>query len=193
VVVEGQFGAWTAIGAEQTASGYQVVFKNGAADQYTVWNLDDNGNYVGSATGVLSGSDMALQFLENTFQQDLNGNGQVGPVTTTIESLGVTHLDQVGDQFFLRDSGGAGPSLKYQGAVLVEGQVWNPIGAEQTASGYQIAFKNGAADQYTVWNLDGNGNHVSSATGVVTGSDMSLQVLENPFHQDLNQDGLIFA
>ena len=192
-LVDGQFGAWNPIGAEQTASGYQVVFKNGAADQYTVWNLDGNGNYVSSATGVLPGSDMALQFLENTFHQDLNGNGQVGPVTTTIESFGVTHLDHVGDQFFLRDAGGAGPSLKYQGAVLVDGQVWNPIGAEQTASGYEVAFKNGAADQYVVWNLDGNGNYTSNATGYVAGSDMSLQVLENSFHQDLNHDGLIFA
>ena len=27
------------------ASGYQVVWKNGGADQYVVWNLDSNGNW----------------------------------------------------------------------------------------------------------------------------------------------------
>jgi Ca2+-binding RTX toxin-like protein len=195
VVVEGQFGAWKPIGAEQTASGYQVALKNGAADQYSVWNTDANGNFTSGATDIVSGSNMALQFLENTFHQDLNGNGQIGPVTTTIESFGVTHLDDVGNQFFLRDSGGAGPSLKYQGAVVVEGQfgAWKPIGAEQMASGYQVAFQNGAADQYSVWNTDANGNFTSGATNIVSGSDMSLQALENPFHQDLNHDGLIFV
>ena len=71
-VVAGQFGAWTPIGAEKVGSGYQVVWKNGGADQYIVWNLDSNGNCTGNATGVVSGSEYAFQSLETTFQQDLN-------------------------------------------------------------------------------------------------------------------------
>src|SRR5436305_1832429 len=39
-------GAWTPIGTEQTASGYQVVLKNGTADSYIVWSVDSNGNYI---------------------------------------------------------------------------------------------------------------------------------------------------
>ena len=42
----GQFGAWTPIGAEQTASGYEVAWKIAGADQYAVWNTDSNGNYI---------------------------------------------------------------------------------------------------------------------------------------------------
>ena len=42
----GQFGAWTPIGAEQTASGYDVAWKITGADQYTVWNTDSSGNYI---------------------------------------------------------------------------------------------------------------------------------------------------
>ena len=37
-VVAGQFGAWTPLGVEKVGSGYQVVWKNGSADQYIVWN-----------------------------------------------------------------------------------------------------------------------------------------------------------
>ena len=37
--------AWSYIGAEQTASGYQVALRMPGADQYTVWNTDSNGNY----------------------------------------------------------------------------------------------------------------------------------------------------
>ena len=34
---------------------------------------------------------------------------------------------------------------------------WAPIGAEKTASGYEVAWKSGA-DLYTVWNTDAQGN-----------------------------------
>jgi 20S proteasome alpha/beta subunit len=190
--VVGQFGGWTAIGAEKTASGYEVAWKNGAADQYTVWNLDANGNYIGNATGVVSGADYALQSLETSFQQDLNLDGVTGARTTTIEAFGATRLDQVANEFFLHDGVGNGPSVKFQGTVYMPGQFggWTPIGAEKTASGYEVAWKNGAADQYTVWNLDANGNYTSSATGVVSGADYTLQSLETSFQQDLNLDGL---
>ena len=195
--VDGLFGVWTPIGAEKTASGYQVAWKFGAADQYVVWNLDDGGNYVGNATGYVSGSDMSLQGLETSFQQDLNGNGHIGPATVTIESFGATRLDEVGNQFFLRDGagegGGGGPALKYLGTGVTAGLfgAWNPIGAEKTASGYQLAWKFGAADQYAVWNLDNGGNFIGDVTGVVSGANMSLQVLETSFQQDLNGNGHI--
>ncbi len=190
---DGRFGAWTAIGAEKTGTGYEVVIKFGAADQYQVWNLDNAGNFLGAATGAVSGSDMDLQILETSFQQDLNGNGTIGPATTTIESFGVTHLDHVGNQFFLRDSLNAGPSLKFGGTPFTDGRfgAWTAIGAEKTGTGYEVAIKNGAADQYQVWNLDNAGNFLGAATGAVSGSDMDLQVLETSFQQDLNGNGTI--
>ena len=190
-LVAGQFGGWTPIGAEKVGSGYQVAWKNGSADQYTVWNTDSNGNCTGNATGVVSGSEYAFQSLEATFQQDLNADGMTGLKTTPIETSGATHLDQVANEFFLHDGGGNGPSLKYAGADLVAGQFggWTPIGAEKVGSGYQVAWKNGSADQYTVWNTDSNGNCTGNATGVVSGSEYAFQSLEATFQQDLNADG----
>ena len=37
-VVAGQFGAWTPLGAEKVGTGYQMVWQNGSADQYVIWN-----------------------------------------------------------------------------------------------------------------------------------------------------------
>ena len=186
-----QFGAWTPVGVEKVGSGYELVWKNGSADQYIVWNLDSNGNYASNATGPVSGADYAFQSLETTFQQDLNGDGTTGLKTTPIETSGATRLDQVANEFFLHDSGGIGPSLKYQGIAFTAGQFgsWTPVGAEKVGSGYQVAWKNGGADQYIVWNLDSNGNYASNATGAVSGSDPELQNLETVFQQDLNADG----
>ena len=68
---------------------------------------------------------------------------------------------------------------------------WVPIGAEQTASGYELAWKLTGSDQYTVWATDSSGNYTSSPLVVVSGSNPALQALETSFHQDLNGDGLI--
>ena len=81
-----------------------------------------------------------------------------------IEAIGSTSLVEVGNNFFLDSiSSGSGPSLKYGGADVVAGQfgAWTPIGAEQTASGYEVAWKVPGADQYTVWTTDSSGNYIS--------------------------------
>ena len=112
---------------------------------------------------------------------------------TVIESAGSTSLVAVGNHFFLDSiSTGSDPSLKYGGADVVAGQFggWTPIGAEQTASGYQVAWKVPGADQYSVWTTDSNGNFISTSA-VLSGSSSALQSFETSFHQDLNGDGAI--
>ena len=127
----GQFGAWAPIGAEQTASGYEVAWKLAGADQYTVWNTDSNGNYVSNSIGAVSGTSAALESLETSFHQDLNGDGVIGvPVTTVIEAFGSTSLVEVGTIIFLILSSGAGPELKYGGAPVVAGQ-FGGLGADR--------------------------------------------------------------
>jgi serralysin len=197
--VAGQFGGWAPIGAEQTAGGYEVAWKIPGADAYTVWNTDSAGNYTSNATDVVSGTSAALESLETSFHQDLNGDGMIGVLTagsgTAIESFGSTSLIEVGNSnFYLAAiSSGTGPELKYGGAAVVAGQFggWTPIGAEQTAGGYEIAWKIPGADAYTVWNTDSAGNYTSNGAAVVSGTSATLESLETSFHQDLNGDGII--
>ena len=94
---------------------------------------------------------------------------------------------------YLFDSNGSGPSLKASGMDYVAGQfgAWTPIGAEKTASGYEVAWKVDSADMYTVWNVDSQGNYIAHAIGFVSGSDSALQSFETSFVQDLNGDGKI--
>ena len=147
-------------------------------------------------TGYVSGTNYALKLLETSFHQDLNGDGQIGLVTTAIETQGATDLTHAGDHYFLYDSVGSGPSLKFGGADFVDGQFggWAPIGAEKTATGYQVAWKDASTGLYTAWNTDNNGNYVSNVdglTGYVSGTNSALQDLEPSFHQDLNGDGVV--
>ncbi|GLH77367.1 hypothetical protein SSBR45G_22750 [Bradyrhizobium sp. SSBR45G] len=199
VVVAGQLSGWEAIGAEATADGYQVAWKMAGADLYVVWNTDTNGNYVGGATGAVSGSSASLEALETTFHQDLNGDGTIGIPSATqggtvIETLGSTSLSLSGTTYLMAPvSGGSQVQVKFGGSVVVAGQLdgWAAIGAEATASGYQVAWKMAGADLYVVWNTDSSGNYVGGATGAVSGSSASLEALETSFHQDLNGDGTI--
>src|SRR5947208_2136887 len=117
----------------------------------------------------------------------------IAPPTTVIEANGSTHLTQIGNHLFLYDSAGSAPSLKYAGADVVAGQfgAWAPIGAEETISGYEVAWKVTASDQYTVWNTDSSGNYISIIIGTVSGTDHPFPSPEPLRSKDLNGDGLI--
>jgi len=186
----GEF-AWTPIGAEQTSTGYEIALKYAAIGEYTVWNTDTNGNVTYDPLGGgVSGTSTALEALEPSFHQDLNGDGVIGVL---IGSSASSNLVQVGDDYFLdNNSTGTGPEVMLGGAPLTAGEFpWTPIGAEQTSTGYEIALKYAAIGQYTVWNTDANGNVTYDPIGNVSGNSPVLEATELSFHQDLNGDGVI--
>src|SRR5207302_1581686 len=129
---------------------------------------------------------------EPSFHQDLNGDGSIGPVVTTIESFGSTRLVQSANHFLLFDSNGNGPSLKYGGSdfVVTPGS-WTPIGAEPIAGGYEVAWHVPGTDQWSIWTTDSNGNFSGNPVGVVTATSPTFESYEPSFHQDLNGDGTI--
>jgi hypothetical protein len=191
-VTVGSLGPWLAIAAESRSFGYQVVWQAGSTNQYIIWNLDGLGNYV-SDSGILLGSSYALQSLEPSFQQDLNGDGTTGVQTTLIESSGTTSLLQGADTYLMYAVGGSsGPQIRYGGAAVVVGSLgpWVAIAAEQESYGYAAVWRAGSANQYTAWFLDGQGNYVWS-TAVVSATSYTLETLEPSLHQDVNGDGLI--
>src|SRR5260370_1290493 len=76
---------------------YTTLFRS----QYTVWNTDSSGNFL-SNIGVVSGGSYALQVREASFQQDLNGDGRIGPPPPqVIEASGSTSPAQIADASFM--------------------------------------------------------------------------------------------
>ena len=193
-VTAGQFGTETPIGAEQTSTGYDVAFKESGTGLYTVWTTDSSGNLMSSILTDVSGTNPALEFIETTFQQDLNGDGTIGLAGTVIKSSGSTDLVEVGKHYFLDNvTSGTSVELKRGGAAVTVGEYpgWVLIGAEQTSTGYDVALKLAGGDQYSVWTTDSNGNYVSKPLSHVPGNTTALEALETIFHQDLNGDGMI--
>ena len=111
----GQFSGWNAIGAVATSSGYDVAWRDGNTDTYTVWTVDSHGNFVSSTGRSVTARSSAFEGYETTFNQDLNGDGFIGgAVTTKIEANGSTSLVEAANNYYLDPVGGAasGRSLK---------------------------------------------------------------------------------
>ena len=85
--------------------------------QYTVWNTDSNGNYVSTPFAAVSGSNTALESLETSFHQDLNGDGVIGipPATKPAAITPVPNVTAVqllsNDTFSFREDMGANVSV----------------------------------------------------------------------------------
>jgi hypothetical protein len=191
-VTAGAYGGnWTLIAAVQTASGYDVVWSNVGGDQYGVWQVDSNGNYVANILTSVSGTNFGLEALETSFHLDLNGDGVIG-LSNVIQVDGSTYLTQVGSNYYLYNSSGTGPVLQFGGAPVIAGQIngW-PIGAVQTANGYDVALRLTGTNQYSVWGTDSSGNFSSGIIGGVAGTSLALEGLELTFQQDLNGDGTV--
>ena len=132
--------------------------------------------------------------LRRSFHQDLNGDGVIGvPAPVVIESMGSTSLTEVGNNFFLYANGtSSGPAITLGGVDITSGQfgTWTPIGAEQTSTGYELAWHDTATNQYSIWTLDSNGNYITN-NGALSGTSLIMETAETTFHQDLNGDGVI--
>jgi hypothetical protein len=185
-------GAWAAIGAAQTATGYEVAWHLSGTNEFEIWKVNSNGNYV-SDSGVVSGTSFALESAETTFNQDLNGDGTIGLNTTLIQtdvnSYGTTSLGLVGNEYVI-GNGTTSVLLAYDGSPVTTGGAWKPIGAVETATGYEVAWHLSGTNEFDIWNVNSNGNYVSDG-GVVSGTSFALESAETTFNQDLNGDGTI--
>lgn len=191
-VTVGEFGSIVPIGAMQTASGFDIAWKIPGTDELTFWATDVHGNYISNITGLVSGSTLAVELLETIFGQDLNGDGTIGVTASLIKTDGSTNLIQIADTYFV-DVAGGGLELKFGGAGVTVGEFGAiaPIGAVQTAPGYDIAWKIPGTDELTFWATDSTGTYASNITGLVSGTTLAAELLETAFGQDLNGDGTI--
>ena len=161
----------------------------------SVWNTDSSGNYISDYRRRV-GNQHCVGIARDQFPSGLERRRGDRCSGTVIEAIGSTSLVEVGNHFFLDSiSSGTGPSLKYAGADFVAGQFgdWTPIGAEQTASGYEVAWK--IRRCRSVFGLDHRQQrqlHLEYCryVGQLTST---LESFEPSFHQDLNGDGVIGA
>jgi hypothetical protein len=180
-VTVGMFAGWSPIGGEAGT----VVWKSNSADQYRIWKIFTNGEFWNEVT--VSGSTYALQSLETTFAQNLNGDGRVGPQVTPIDSVGNTTLSIAADAYVLNIGGSFPTVLAKDGAQVIVGQTggWTPVAAEYG----EIVWKLAGTDQYKVW----QGPTVTGDGVTMSGNSLELKYREYVFQQDFNGDGQVHS
>ena len=106
------------------------TFTIDAAGAWTYTLDDDNGTVQALNAGGTLHELVTVSTADGTTRQiDITING-ANDAAVIIETFGATDLVQVGNQFFLRDGGGVGPSLKDAGVAYTDGQfgAWTPVG-----------------------------------------------------------------
>jgi serralysin len=162
-------GTYTVTGtaAEVTAALNNLVFTPTTADQpeHSVFAI----NVVDSA------GDTALNRITTV----------VSAHPITIATNGVTTLASVANGFIVENLTSTAVSfLKLNGSVVTTSTFaagWTAVGAVQTGSGYEVAFSapvpgQSGQTQYVVWNVDSNGNYISNATGVLSGTGAATEL-----------------
>jgi len=110
----------------------------------------------------------------------------------TIDSTGSTGLVECGNKYYIISSDGAPDlALQYRSGYDVVDAAYSgmaPIAAEQTGTGYDVAWKVNGMDQYDIWAVDSSGKYINSLLENVSGSDPTFEEYEAIFGQDLNGD-----
>jgi len=177
--------------------GYDVAWHDPSSGLYTIWSISNSGAYQSNLIGQVAGNNVSLENFETLFNQDLNGDGHVGPPPpTVIHDNGTTSLVQSGSNYFLDADGvsGLGPELALNGSAVTAGELgtWAPISAVQVAGGgYDVAWHDPSSGLYTIWSISSSGAYQSNLIGAVAGNNVSLENFETLFNQDLNGDGTI--
>jgi beta-glucanase (GH16 family) len=151
------------------SSGNQLNLTGTAEGNSTVRIYEDNvligtaaANGVGAwsfATSVPSVGSHQFTATDTNAANNTSARSAALAVTASLLQTDVsTSLIEVVSKFFyLENVGGSGAALRYNGSSVTAGQFgsWTPIGAVQTATGYDVAWKNTGSGQYTVWTTAG--------------------------------------
>jgi hypothetical protein len=145
---------WSAIAAAETATGYDLYFKN-TNGSYGAWNLDSNGVYTaGKFLSIIE-----LLKAETNLNTDLDGDGTNGLTFAPIRTIGTVALGNWQQGYALKVGSGNPIPITYAGinaSANNPGAGWSAIAAAVSATGYDLYFKN-TSGSYAAWNLDSNG------------------------------------
>ncbi len=174
VMGQNSLAGWNAVQAEETASGYRVLWQN-VDGSYSEWLLNSQGQFVSSA---IVGN---VVDLEAVYGADVNGDGTIGHTTTTVENAGSITLQNSTQNGYIID-GNKTLSLNGQsiGANTLPG--WTAVQVEAFGGGYKVLLKN-INGTYAEWELNSAGEYVA---GTLIDSVVDVETF---YGADIDGDG----
>ncbi|MBE5229496.1 MAG: hypothetical protein INR81_10425 [Microcystis aeruginosa PMC 728.11] len=185
------YPGWQTLAAETVNGVNQVLWKYNDGNYLHLWSLDNNWNWQSSSGWWgLNSSEAFTQ--ETNFQQDFNGDGIIGQLTT-IEAFGNTKLVQDTTNKLYAQIGNNNPSAIKIGDTQITTNTypgWQTLAAETVNGANQVLWKYNDGNYLHLWSLDNNWNWQSSnGWWGLNSSEAFTQ--ETNFQQDFNGDGII--
>jgi serralysin len=161
-------GGWNVVGANDTLTGYQVIWKETSTGTLGYWNTDANGNYL-NAKGINANQ---LKAFESSFQQDLDASntGVLDPITkqmvdplTLVKTTGVgvtaASLLQPDNGGYVIDGPNGVQFLTYKGKQLTDSTFpgLSLNGIESQGSGYITDWTKTVGGQKSTWTTNSTG------------------------------------
>ena len=159
------FNGFIPIGAVRTSTGYDVALEDAGTGEFMIWSTNVAGKYTATILSAVPAANFALELIEKTFGQDLNGDSVIGLNPTIIQTDNGTSLDQIGNNYFLYAAGTTtGPELRKGGVPVIAGQLsgYTLVAAVKTASGYDVAWEDTTTDTFTVWSVNSSGAYTGT-------------------------------
>jgi hypothetical protein len=173
---------WSAIAAAETATGYDLYFKN-TNGSYGAWNLDSNGVYTaGKFLSIIE-----LLKAETNLNTDLDGDGTNGLTFAPIRTIGTVALGNWQQGYALKVGSGNPIVITYAGlnaSANSPGAGWSAIAAAASATDYGLFFKN-TNGGYALWVLNGSGEFTAGQLL----STIELLKAESILNTDFDGDG----
>lgn len=194
-------GKAEAIGLRVTASGYEVMMRQGVGTKaaYSVQAFDATGVLVGKPEKL---STVGMLEAETSYDQDFSGDTAKGDVIASVQDA----TDGAGQQIGLYkltsgrmviDLQNKAVNASVSGSVVYltsKGKNWSPGTAEavavrQTNSGFEVLLQAGEGEKakYSVQGFDATGSLSGKAT-VLTGATLTFS--ESDFKQEFNGDNV---
>ncbi|MDA7435852.1 S8 family serine peptidase [Synechococcus sp. AH-601-C19] len=185
-----QFDGWSLVGAETFSDGSnKVIWESESNGDLSVWTVDSNWNYTSSI--VADKNKAYFANVEQNLQQDVDEDGLIGSLKTTIEEGGGTAL--VKDDFtkLFAFSNGVYTAITDSNGDSVgskEFEGWSLKAAENVGGVNKILWKEDQTKGvYSIWSLDKNW----SFTGFELAGVNDFASLETDFVKDLNGNGVL--
>src|SRR5258707_906086 len=106
-----------------------------------MWSVYCNGIWISDLISNVTASSSALESIETTFHQDLNGDGLIG--VDRKSAVKGKRVNLGGRRIIKKKNtvgGSSGPELKFGGAAYSSGEfgAWSRWGEVETARGYEV-------------------------------------------------------
>jgi ELWxxDGT repeat protein len=188
---------WTPLAAATAQGVNRLLWRYGPTGDLATWTFDSTWN-PSSGTSPVSPTSPDSYGYEYWFDLDVNGDGIIGLINSTVATVGSVSLlrSHDGNRVSVAVNGSNPIELSWGGIPLSAPDPrlpgWTALAAASLNTGNTVLWRHGPTGLLTTWNCDDAWNPITGGA-FVSGDAADADDLETSFEIDINHDGSIGA